>query len=144
MMPDRAVRYIRGMKSPDFAAWRKERMLTSAKLFQLLNESIVLLLGALLILLAVSGRVGLPARPAPLIVLGIVFVYWGLRAWVRRKPERANWPSKIRAASLALVGVLILSIPVFPVRWIPLLLGLAGGVLVLRGALGAVLFAGGE
>jgi uncharacterized iron-regulated membrane protein len=50
-------------------------MLTSAKLFQLLNESIVLLLGALLILLAVSGRVGLPTRPAALIAVGIVFLY---------------------------------------------------------------------
>jgi hypothetical protein len=144
MMPDRLAQCIRGLKSLDCTAGREERTLTSAKLFQLLNESIVLLLGALLILLALSGRVGLPARPAPLIVLGIVFIYWGVRAWVRREPERARWPSQIRAASLALVGVLILSIPVLPVRWIPLLLGLAGGVLVLRGALGTILFARGE
>ncbi len=119
-------------------------MLTSAKLFQLLNESIVLLLGALLILLAVSGRVGLPARPAALIALGIVFIYWGARAWVRREPTPARWPSKIRAASLALVGALILCIPLLPTRYIPLLLGFAGGVLVLRGVLGAALFARGE
>jgi hypothetical protein len=119
-------------------------MLTSAKLFQLLNESIVLLLGALLILLAVSGRVGLPARPAALIALGIVFIYWGARAWVRREPIPARWPSKIRAASLALVGALILGIPLLPTRYIPLLLGLAGGVLVLRGVLGAALFARSE
>jgi hypothetical protein len=131
-------------KSPDCTARREERILTSAKLFRLLNEFIVLLLGALLILLALSGRVGLPARPAALIILGIVFIYWGVRAWIRRKPERASGPSKIRAASLALVGVLILTIPVFPVRWIPLLLGLAGGVLVLRGVLGTILFARGE
>ena len=119
-------------------------MPTSARLFQLLNEFIVLLLGALLILLAVSGRVGLPARPAALIILGIVFIYWGARAWVRREPARARWPSKIRAASLALVGALILSIPVLPIRWIPVLLGLAGVVLVLRGGLGAILFARSE
>ncbi|HXN74073.1 MAG TPA: hypothetical protein VN861_16120 [Candidatus Acidoferrales bacterium] len=125
----------------DSAALRKERMLTSAKLFQLLNESIVLLLGALLILLAVSGRVGLPARPAALIALGIVFIYWGLRAWMRHELSPTRWPSKIRAASLALVGALILSIPVFPARFIPVLLGLAGAVLLLRGALGAVFFA---
>jgi len=115
-------------------------MLTSAKLFQLLNELIVLLLGALLILLAVSGRVGLPARPAALIALGFVFIYWGLRAWMRHEPSPTRWPSKIRAASLALVGALILSIPVFPIRFIPLLLGLAGAVLVLRGVLGAIFF----
>ena len=116
-------------------------MLTSAKLFQLLNESIVLLLGALLMLLAVSGRVGLPARPLALIALGIVFIYWGVRAWVRHEPSLSLWPSKIRAASLALVGIFIVAIPVFPIRYIPLLLGLAGVVLVLRGTLGAILFA---
>ena len=115
-------------------------MLTSAKLFQLLNEFIVLLLGALLILLAISGRVGLPARPAPLIALGIVFIYWGVRAWMRREPLPARRPSKIRAASLVFVGVLILGIPILPIRSIPLLLGLAGAVLVLRGILGAILF----
>ncbi len=113
---------------------------TSAKLFQLLNEFIVLLLGALLILLAISGRVSLPARPAALIALGIVFIYWGLRAWVRSEPLPARRPSKIRAASLVSVGVLILGIPLLPIRCIPLLLGLAGVVLILRGTLGAILF----
>jgi hypothetical protein len=132
------------MKSREWPVWREECMLTSAKLFQLLNEFIVLLLGALLILLAVSGRVGLPTRPAALIALGIVFIYWGARAWVRREPIPARWPSKIRAASLALVGALILGIPLLPTRYIPLLLGLAGGVLVLRGILGAALFARSE
>jgi hypothetical protein len=116
-------------------------MLTTAKLFQLLNEAIVLLLGALLILLAVSGHVGLPARPAALIALGVIFVYWGARAWVRREPASVGSSSKIRAGSLVLVGLLVLGIPVFPQRYIPLLLGLAGAVLVFRGLLGVVLFA---
>jgi hypothetical protein len=62
-------------------------MLTTAKLFQLLNEAIVLLLGALLILLAVSGRAGLPTRPAALIALGVVFIYWGASAWIRPEPR---------------------------------------------------------
>ena len=66
-------------------------MLTTAKLFQLLNEAIVLLLGALLILLAVSGRVGLPTRPAALIALGVVFIYWGARAWIRPEPSSTRW-----------------------------------------------------
>src|SRR6204780_408396 len=112
--------------------------------FRLLSEFIVLLLGALLILLAFSGRVGLPTRPAALIAVGIVFLYWGARAWTRRGPAALHWSSKIRAGSLALVGTLILGVPVLPVRCIPLLLGLAGAVLVLRGTLGAILFARNE
>src|SRR5580704_1436457 len=75
----------------------RKRMLTTAKLFQLLNEGIVLLLGALLIVLAISGRVGLPTRLAGLIALGVIFVYWGARAWVRREPTPVGSSSKVRA-----------------------------------------------
>ena len=119
-------------------------MLTTAKLFQLLNEAIVLLLGALLILLAISGRVGLPDDPVAvnsMRALGVIFVYWGARAWVRREPTPVGSSSKIRAGSLVLVGLLVLGIPVLPLRYIPLLLGLAGAVLVFRGILGIALFA---
>jgi hypothetical protein len=116
-------------------------MPTTAKLFQLLNEAIVLLLGALLILLAISGRVGLPTRPAALIALGVIFLYWGARAWVRREPPSNRVPAKIRAGSLVLVGLLVLGIPLLPLRYIPVLLGSAGVVLVFRGILGLVLFA---
>ena len=123
------------------ANWAEKGMPTSAKLFQLLNEAIVLLLGALLILLAISGRVGLPTRPAALIALGVIFLYWGTRAWTRREPPSNRGPAKIRAASLILVGLLVLSIPLLPLRYIPLLLGGAGIVLVFRGILGIILFA---
>ena len=112
----------------------------AAKLFRLLNEFIVLLLGALLILLARSGRVGLPSRPAALVALGAFFVYWGSRAWARPEAQVALLQSRIRAGSLALVGILILAIPLAPLRNAAELLGLAGGVLVLRGILGMVLF----
>ena len=112
----------------------------AAKLFRLLNEFIVLLLGALLILLARSGRVGLPSRPAALVALGAFFVYWGLRAWARPEAQVALLQSRIRAGSLALVGILILAIPLAPLRNAAELLGLAGGVLVLRGIHGMVLF----
>ena len=40
-----------------------------------------------------------------------------------------------------LVGLLVLCMPVFPRGYIPLLLGVAGAVLVFRGLLGIVLFA---
>ena len=38
-------------------------MQSTASLFRLLNEFIMLLLGALLVLLAATRRIGLPARP---------------------------------------------------------------------------------
>jgi hypothetical protein len=114
-------------------------MLNSATLFRLLNEFIVLLLGGLLILLAVSGRVGLPGRPSALVVVGIVLIYWGVRALMWRGTRVDKLEARVRAGSLVLVGFLILGIPLLPMRQAELLLEIAGGVLVLRGFLGSIL-----
>ncbi len=116
-------------------------MPTAATLFRLLNEFIVLLLGALLIVLAVSGRVGMPGRPAALVFLGIVLVYWGFRAGVRPGPATDRWQPRIRAGSLVLVGLLVLGIRFVPVPHAGLLLGLAGVILVVRGLVGSLLLA---
>jgi len=110
-----------------------------ATLFRLLNELIVVLLGALLMVLALSGRVGLPGRPIALVLLGIVLIYWGIRALLRREPEGGRRQAEIRAASLVVVGALVLAIPLLPVSDTDPLLEIAGGVLVLRGLLGGVL-----
>jgi hypothetical protein len=116
-------------------------MPTPANLFRLLSEFIVLLLGALLIVLAVSGRVGLPGRPAALVVLGIVLIYWGVRAWVRPGVATHRLQPRIRAGGLVLVGFLVLGIRYVPLRDAELFLGIAGAVLVFRGLLGVLLFA---
>jgi hypothetical protein len=114
-------------------------MATPINLFRMLSEFILLLLGALLILLALTRRVGLPARPAALIFLGVLFVYWGLRAWMRREPDLTRAQTHLRAGSLVLVGLLVTAIPLSPLRHANLLLGTAGAVLVLRGIAGALL-----
>jgi len=105
--------------------------------FRLLSELIVFMLGALLILLAISGRVGLPARPAALVALGAFLVYWGVRAAIKPEPGLVRYESRTRAASLVLVGLSILAILMVPLRLAPVMLGIAGAVLVLRGLLSA-------
>ena len=114
-------------------------MATPRNLFQLLSEFIMLLLGALLILLAASGRIGLPTRPAGVVALGAIFVFWGVRAATRPEVKAARIETLIRAGSLALVGGFILAVPFVPAQRVPLLFMLAGAVLVLRGALAAVM-----
>lgn len=99
----------------------------------------MLLLGALLILLALTRRVGLPTRPSALVFLGVLFLYWGVRAWMRREPDTARVQTHIRGGSLVLVGLLVLGIPLMPLRHANFLLGAAGSVLVLRGLIGAFL-----
>jgi hypothetical protein len=114
-------------------------MATPTSLFRLLSEFIVLLLGALLILLAAMGRIGLPSRPGGVVALGAIFIFWGARAATRPEAKAARTETIIRAGSLALVGVFILAVPFVPARHASQLFMLAGGVLVLRGALAAAI-----
>lgn len=116
-------------------------MASTAILFRLLSEFIVLLLGGLLILIALTRTVGLPAYPDALLILGVALIYWGVRAWMRPEPPPERWPTRIRAGSLVLVGLLVLGIRFLPLRNAALLLTLAGAVLAVRGIAGAALLA---
>jgi hypothetical protein len=104
----------------------------------MLSEMIVVLLGALLILLAFSGRASLPARPAGVIAVGVLFIYLAARAFSRPETGVTRGQSNVRAASLAIVGILLVNIALFHTRYSMALLGIAGVVLVLRGLLSAV------
>jgi hypothetical protein len=114
-------------------------MATPTNLFRLLSEFIVLLLGALLILLAATGRIGLPTRPGGVVALCAIFIFWGVRAATRPEAKAARLETMIRAGSLALVGIFILAVPFVPTQHASQLFMLAGGVLVLRGALAALI-----
>ena len=114
-------------------------MARATNLFRLLSEFIVLLLGALLILLAATGRIGLPARPGGVVALGAIFLFWGVRAATQPEAKAARVETMIRAGSLALVGIFILAVPFVPARHASQLFMLAGGVLALRGALAAAI-----
>jgi hypothetical protein len=116
-------------------------VLSPPNLFRLLNEFIILLLGALLILLAANRGVALPARPSAMIALGALLIYWGLRARLRRRAQEASASMSLRSGSLILVGILVLAIPMLPLGYADILLALAGGVLVLRGILSGILAA---
>ena len=116
-------------------------MLNPSNLLRLLNKFIILLLGALLILLAANRGVSIPARPSAMVALGVLLIYWGLRARFRAQPQEADTAVNLRSGSLILVGILVLAIPMLPLRYADILLALAGGVLVLRGILGGILSA---
>ena len=116
-------------------------MANPASLFRLLSEFIFLLLGALLVLLAVSRTIALPTRPAVWVALGVLLTYRGVRAWMRPDVEATRRLAGIRAISLGVVGLLVIAIPLLPLRHESALLGLAGGVLVARGILGILILA---
>jgi hypothetical protein len=109
-----------------------------AKLFRLLSEFLLFLLGGMLLLLAFTGRPGRPARPAPFILLGAVLVYWGLRGWARTKRGEPRFLQAVQAASLAVLGATVLGISLAGVRYTAWLLAVAGASLVLRGLLASL------
>jgi hypothetical protein len=114
-------------------------MRAPASAFRLLTEFILFLLGVLILFLGVSGRIGVPSRPAALVALGVFFLYWAARAWMSPEPGAARLHRIIRAGSLAVVGVLALAIPLLPLRHAGTLLEGVGAVLLARGLVSSVL-----
>ena len=120
-------------------------MPSPANLFRMMTEFIFILLGGVLVWIGLSGRLDPrnfnPRGPAWL-GLGAVLIYWGARTWA--KTARAARTSdrvvaRVGGASLALVGLMMLSVSLVEFRWVGLVFAAAGAILALRGILAAVL-----
>jgi hypothetical protein len=119
----------------------KEWKVAPGQLLRLFNELVFTLLGALLMVMALSGRYAPPGRSIFWILLGVVLVYRGARTWIRTDRGQPLWASRVGAGSLALVGAMVLA-----TAWLPFSLGTpmlaaAGAVLVLRGVVSMALYA---
>jgi len=112
-------------------------MATPARLFAMLQEFVFILLGGLLAVLALSGRY-VPDRHNPgWLVLAIVIVLWGMRAWWRASGGTV-WQAKLGGGSLLFVGGLMLAIAWAPFDWVQPLVVAIAVVLVLRGLVGTL------
>lgn len=131
-------RFPLGDNAPPVAANPK---LSPAYLFPLLNQLVFVLLGALLVFIALSGRLSLRRHSIAWIGLGLILLYWGLRIWIRSMRTQPRWPSGVRAASLALLGAIMLGIAFLPSSFAAPLLAAAGGILALRGLISVMIFA---
>jgi hypothetical protein len=118
----------------------KAAMPTTANLFGLLTEFIILLLGALLILIALTRPVVVPSRPVAVILLGVVFIFWAARAWSRAATNAGRLEAGVRAGSMAIVGGLLIATPLLSLRQANVPFAIAGGVLAIRGIVGAALY----
>jgi hypothetical protein len=117
-------------------------LLTPVNLFRMLNELIFVLLGGLLMWLGLANRIFVdPRRPAWL-VLAVVLIIWGARAWMKASliaVRGLRTVARIRGASLALVGVLMISLVWLDFRWAGVALAAAGAILIVRGLAAGVL-----
>lgn len=115
-----------------------------ARLSELFSEVVMLVLGLLLAVMAASGRFNLPISLDLWLVLGVVLVIWGIRAWIRsrrfvRPLGRAmQW---VRGASLVFAGGLMIAMAWMPLGRAGMMLTLVGAILALRGAVGAAVAA---
>jgi hypothetical protein len=115
-------------------------MTSPTNLFRLINEVVLFLLGALLMLLAATRSLGPPRSPTMWALLGVLLVYWGARAGMRHVPPSARWHERLRAGSFVVAGLVILNVAWLPFRDAPLALFIAGAVMALRGLLSAAVF----
>jgi hypothetical protein len=114
-------------------------MLSPARLTQLLTEFVFVLLGALVIWLAASGRIYFDRHGVAWLALSVGLIAWGLLALSRPGQFWAKWQKWNRGGSLVLLGVVMLAITRVPFDWVVKLLAAAGMILLVRGVIGSLL-----
>ena len=117
-----------------------------ARMVQIFSELVMLVLGLLLILLALSGRFYVLHELALWIGLGALLMVWGLRTWLRR--GQMNMPLAramqwVRGGSLVLAGLVMIAMAWLPLGNAPLMLAIVGGILAVRGLIGSAIAAQG-
>jgi hypothetical protein len=111
-------------------------MLSPARLTHLMMEFVFLLLGALVVWLALVGRIYFDRRGIPWLVISVALLAWGLIALMKPGDWLGALQKWNRGASLVLLGLLMLAMIKVPFPWVSKLLAVAGIVLLLRGILG--------
>jgi hypothetical protein len=109
-----------------------------------LIEMTFMLVGALLLWVALTGRYLFDPRRASWLVLAVILILWGAQTWRRARlnvVRGVRIATQIGGASLAVVGLIMLSLAWMPLGWVGLLLAIAGGVFVVRGLIAAAVLA---
>src|SRR6202158_6272770 len=114
-------------------------MLTPERLLRFMIELIFVLLGLLVIWLGFAARIYVDRHSAAWLILSVALILWGLRALYHPGQWWLRWQNWTRGLSLALLGVLMLVISRVPFAWVGPMLAAGGGLLVLRGMIGAFL-----
>lgn len=113
-------------------------MLSPARLTQLLIEVVFLLLGGLTVWLALSGRISVNRSGPMWLGIAVALIAWGLLG-LRGGGFWDRWQRWNRGGSLILLGLVMLAMTRVPFPWVGKLLGVAGLILLVRGALGSLL-----
>ncbi len=119
-------------------------MANPSHLFRVVNEFVFMLVGALLVLFALTGRYLFNPRRPGWIALSALLIVWGLGTW-RRAPRFADKSdrlvTKIAGGSLSAAGLVMLSLAWAPFEYAGWLLLATGSIFVLRGLVSAAIMA---
>ena len=119
-------------------------MLSPSQLTRLVTEMVFILAGALLLFVGLTGRYLFNARRPSWLVLAVILVFWGLRAWRQSRlvaVRSLRLAAQLGGISLILVGAIMISL-----AWVRLglagpLLGVAGAIFIARGLVSAAILA---
>jgi len=114
-------------------------MVTPARLSQLIVEVVFLLLGVLVAWLGLTGHINFDRRGVYWLAISVGVAAWGLLALARPGQWWMKWQKWNRGGSLLVLGLLMLAITRVPFVWVGRLLAACGIVLLVRGAVGAIL-----
>src|SRR5258708_38002788 len=114
-------------------------MLTPERLFRFMIELVFVLLGSLVIWLGLARRIYVDRHSTAWLILSVLLILWGLRALYKPGQLWLRWQNWTRGLSLAILGVLMLVISRVPFLWVGPMLAAGGGLLILRGMIGAIL-----
>ncbi len=117
-------------------------MANPSQLLRVVNEAVFLLLGALFIWLALTGRYLFNPRSLAWLAMSGLLIVYGLVTMRWRGGERiVAW---VRGGSLILVGLLMLSLAYATMAWVTPLLIAAGAILAARGLIVVALVLSGK
>ena len=114
-------------------------MFTPQQVLRITIEIIFVLLGGLVVWLGFSEHILFDRRKPGWLLLSAALIVWGVRALYKPGQWWSRTEQWTRGLSLTLLGVVMLAISRVPFSWVGGLLAFAGGLLMLRGLLVAVL-----
>ena len=117
-------------------------MISTDRLLRIIVELLFVFLGALVVWLGVTGHIFFDRRSLGWLGVSVILVLWGARGLYKPAKFLSRGENWVRGVSLVLLGAVMLAISRVPFGLVGPLLAVAGGVLALRGILGAVLIFG--
>jgi hypothetical protein len=114
-------------------------MFTPERILRLIIEMIFVMLGGIVVLLGVTGKVYVDRHKPSWLILSAALILWGLRVLFGPGKPWARWQNWTRGLSFTLLGVLMLIISRVPFPWVGPMLVTGGVLLALRGIIGSAL-----